>query len=30
VIRMQTIDDVAAFEFYCCHTNAYFSIQVDD
>ena len=30
VIRMQTIDDVAAFEFYCCHTNAYFSIQVDN
>ena len=30
VIRMQTIDDVAAFEFYCCHTNAYFSLQVDD
>lgn len=30
VIRMQTIDDVAAFEFYCCHTNAYFSIHVDD
>jgi len=30
VIRMQTIDDIAAFEFYCCHTNAYFSIQVVD
>jgi hypothetical protein len=30
VIRMQTIDDIAAFEFYCCHTNAYFSIHVDD
>ncbi len=30
VIRMQTIDDIAAFEFYCCHTNAYFSIHVED
>lgn len=28
VVRMQTIDDIAAFEFYCCHTNAYFHINV--
>lgn len=30
VVRMQTIDDIAAFEFYCCHTNAYFHITVND
>lgn len=30
VIRMQTIDDVAAFEFYCCHTNAYFHVDVGE
>ena len=30
VIRMQTIDDIAAFEFYCCHTNAYFHISVEE
>jgi hypothetical protein len=28
VIRMQTINTVAAFEFYCCHTNAYFNVSV--
>jgi TRAP-type mannitol/chloroaromatic compound transport system substrate-binding protein len=28
VVRMQTIDNIAAFEFYCCHTNAYFHINV--
>ncbi|MDP6652871.1 MAG: hypothetical protein QGF90_12310 [Gammaproteobacteria bacterium] len=28
VVRMQTIDSIAAFEFYCCHTNAYFHINV--
>lgn len=30
VVRMQTIDDIAAFEFYCCHTNAYFHVTVDN
>ena len=30
VIRMQTIDNIAAFEFYCCHTNAYFHINVSN
>ncbi|MEX0901259.1 MAG: hypothetical protein WDZ76_00780 [Pseudohongiellaceae bacterium] len=30
VIRMQTIDDTAAFEFYCCHTNAYFNVTIRD
>ena len=30
VVRMQTIDDIAAFEFYCCHTNAYFHISVEE
>ena len=30
IVRMQTIDDIAAFEFYCCHTNAYFHITVDE
>ncbi|MCY4358550.1 MAG: hypothetical protein OXD01_13635 [Gammaproteobacteria bacterium] len=30
VIRMQTIDDIAAFEFYCCHTNAYFYVTVGE
>ena len=28
VVRMQTIDSIAAFEFYCCHTNAYYHINV--
>ena len=30
VVRMQTIDNIAAFEFYCCHTNAYFHINVSN
>jgi len=30
VVRMQSIDDIAAFEFYCCHTNAYFHISVKE
>ena len=30
VIRMQTIDSIAAFEFYCCHTNAWFHVTVAD
>ena len=30
VVRMQTIDDIAAFEFYCCHTNAYYRVRVTD
>ena len=29
-IRLQTIDDIAAFEFYCCHSNAYFHINVSE
>ena len=30
IVRMQTIDDTSAFEFYCCHTNAYFHINVSE
>ena len=30
VVRMQTIDNIAAFEFYCCHTNAYFHVNVSN
>lgn len=30
VIRLQTIDSVAAFEFYCCHSNAYFHVNITD
>jgi len=30
VIRMQTIDSIAAFEFYCCHTNAWFHVTVSE
>ena len=30
VVRMQTIDSIAAFEFYCCHTNAYYHINVSN
>jgi len=30
LIRMQSIHDVAAFEFYCCHTNAYFEVNVSE
>jgi len=29
-IRLQTIDSVAAFEFYCCHSNAYYNISVSN
>lgn len=28
IIRMQTIDDTAAFEFYCCHSNVWFPVSV--
>lgn len=28
VVRMQTIDSVGSFEFYCCHTNVYFDVTV--
>jgi hypothetical protein len=27
-VRLQSIDDVAAFEFYCCHSNAYYRINI--
>jgi len=30
VVRMQTIEDTDAFEFYCCHTNAYFHVNVSN
>ena len=30
VVRMQTIDNTDAFEFYCCHTNAFFHINVSN
>lgn len=30
LIRMQTIDDTAAFEFYCCHTNIWFPVSVTE
>lgn len=30
VVRMQTIDNIAAFEFYCCHTNAYYHVNVSN
>jgi hypothetical protein len=30
IIRMQTIDSIAAFEFYCCHTNAYFMVDISN
>ncbi len=30
VVRLQSIDDIAAFEFYCCHSNAYFHVRVSD
>jgi len=30
VVRMQTIDSIAAFEFYCCHSNAYYHINVSN
>jgi len=28
IIRLQTIDSIAAFEFYCCHTNAYYTVDI--
>ena len=28
VIRLQSIDDIDEFEYYCCHTNAYFKVSV--
>jgi len=30
IVRLQTIDNIAAFEFYCCHTNAYYHVTVGD
>jgi len=30
IIRMQTIDDIAAFEFYCCHSNVWFPVTVTE
>ena len=30
LIRMQTIDDTAAFEFYCCHSNVWFPVTVTE
>ena len=30
VVRMQTIDNTDAFEFYCCHTKAFFHINVSN
>lgn len=30
IIRMQTIDSIAAFEFYCCHTNAYYTVDISN
>ena len=30
IVRMQTIDSIAAFEFYCCHTNAYFTVDISN
>ncbi len=30
IVRLQTIDDIAAFEFYCCHSNAYFHVNVSE
>ncbi|MBL4821180.1 MAG: hypothetical protein JKY98_09370 [Gammaproteobacteria bacterium] len=28
IVRMQTIDDIASFEFICCHSNAYYTIDI--
>ena len=28
LVRLQSIDDVDAFEFYCCHTNVYFPVEI--
>lgn len=30
IVRLQSIDDVDAFEFYCCHTNVYFPVEISD
>lgn len=30
LIRLQTIDNIAAFEFFCCHTNVYFPVEISD
>ena len=30
IVRMQTIDSIAAFEFYCCHSNAYFNVEISN
>lgn len=30
VVRLQSIDSVSAFEFYCCHSNAWFHVSVSD
>jgi len=30
VVRLQSIDDIAAFEFYCCHSNAYYRVRVSE
>lgn len=30
VIRLQSINDIDEFEYYCCHTNAYFNVSVGE
>lgn len=30
VIRLQSIDDVDEFEYYCCHTNVYYKVSVGE
>jgi hypothetical protein len=30
VIRLQSIDDIDEFEYYCCHTNAYYKVSVSE
>ncbi len=30
LIRLQSIDDIDAFEYYCCHTNVYFPVEISD
>lgn len=29
LIRLQSIDSIAAFEFYCCHSNAYVHVDIN-
>lgn len=29
LIRLQSIDNIAAFEFYCCHSNAYIHVDIN-